>query len=214
MHNITFSSGLPLEGPPEISFSESSHSPWYAVKVRTKAEGLVCASLERKGYECYSPSYIECRNYSDRIRKVQAPLFPGYLFCRLDIAKRLPVLMSEGVLYFVSFGDVPQPVDESELDAVRAALGSGLQVQSWPYLRTGDRVRIEAGSMAGVEGVLLKSQGVDRLIISVHLLQRSLSLQIDRTWIRPLAGSAINYPPIAKLSRGTKSASTLEVAGF
>ena len=126
--------------------------PWYAIKVRTKSESLVETLLARKGYECYLPSYTDCRQYSDRIKKAQAALFPGYIFCRLDITQRLPILTTVGVEYFVSFGDEPQPVNEFEINAVRAALGSGLPTQPWPYLRTGDPVRIEVGSLAGDDG--------------------------------------------------------------
>lgn len=173
--------------PQEMSSPPTPVHPWYALKVRTKAEELVQTALQRKGYELYLPTHLDLRQYSDRVKKVRTALFPGYVFCRLDITARLPVLLTPYVEYFVSFNDEPVPVDESELDGVRAMLGSGLETKPWPYLISGDRVRVVVGSMAGVEGILVREKGSDLLIISVHLLQRSLSVQIDRTWIRPVS---------------------------
>ena len=159
---------------------------WFALKVRARGEALVGKCLENKGYPVFLPSYFESRKYSDRVVKVSAALFPGYLFCQLDPSRRLPVLTTPGVECIVGFGGVPEPVPESELEAVRRVLQSGAQAVPWPYLATGQKVRIEFGALNGVEGLVVRIRGEERLVLSVNLLQRSICVDIDRSWIRPL----------------------------
>lgn len=159
--------------------------PWYVLRVRTNSEATSKLVLERKGYAVFLPTYLDCRRYSDRIKKVPAPLFPGYLFCRFDSGRRVPVLTTVGVESIIGIGGLPQAIEESEIEAIRRAVSCGVSVEPWPHLSAGDRVRIEFGSMAGVTGILVKARGTDRLILSVSLLQRSVAVEIDRTWIRP-----------------------------
>jgi transcription antitermination factor NusG len=159
---------------------------WFALKVRSKAESFTEDALRGQSYETFLPTYTECRHYHDRIKKVQAALFPGYLFCRFDPNRRLPILMTLGVQQVISFSGIPAPVEESELDALRRAVSSNHEAKPWPYLRKGDVARIEFGALAGLEGVLIGEKGSDFLVLSVSLLQRSVAVQIDRSWVRPV----------------------------
>jgi transcription antitermination factor NusG len=160
--------------------------PWYALKVRTRCESIISIALERKEYVTFVPTYQEARQYSDRIKKVEAPLFPGYLFCRLDAKRRLPVLTTPGVHYILGNNGEPEPLPEEEVAAIERVVRSGAVARPWPFLKTGSRVRVEHGAFAGVEGILLNERGTDRLILSITMLQRSVSVEIDRSWIRPL----------------------------
>ena len=160
--------------------------PWYALKVRTGAEPRVQTALKNKGYEVFLPTWLDCRRYSDRIKKVQAPLFAGYLFCRLDVEHRLPVLTTSWVDSIVGFGGEPCPIEEREVAAIQRVVEAGSSPTPWPYLREGEAVRIQFGPFTGLEGFVLRADGKERLIISVHLLQRSIAVEIDRTHIRPL----------------------------
>ena len=121
---------------------------------------------------------------------VEAPLFPGYLFCRLDLQNRLPVLMTPGVTQIVGYNRIPVPVDESEVDAIRTTVASGLKSEPWPFLEAGDRVQIEQGPLRGLEGILLEVRGAQRLVLSVTLLQRSVAVEINPAFVRPLAPAA------------------------
>jgi transcription antitermination factor NusG len=159
---------------------------WFALKVRTKAEDSVRFSLQQKGYEAFVPTFIAVRKYSDRFKKITSPLFPGYVFCRLDRNRRLPVLMTPGVEYAVGFAGKLESIPTQEIKALEAVNESGLVVQPWPYLHAGDRVRIASGALAGVEGLLVRTQSADRLILSIEMLQRSISVEIERSWVRPI----------------------------
>jgi transcription antitermination factor NusG len=159
--------------------------PWYGLRVRTLGEPKLKEILRHKGYEVFLPTYVNVRRYTDRIKKVNEALFPGYLFCRLDAKHRLSILTTPGVESIVSVAGVPQSISEEEIDAIRKVVDSGALAIPWPYIQTGDRVRIEIGSLRGIEGLLVGVRGGERLILSIHLLQRSIAIEIDRTWVRP-----------------------------
>lgn len=165
---------------------ESQGLPWYAVQVKPRAEKAVSAALRVKGYEEFLPLYACERAWSDRIKTVQLPLFAGYVFVRLDIHNRLPVLKTPGVVSFVSLGAEPTPVDGRELEGIRSLVKSGLAVGPWPYLREGQQVEVERGALKGLRGILLKIKNECRLVVSVHLLQRSVAVEMDRESVRPI----------------------------
>lgn len=169
-----------------------SKPEWFALKVRTKAEDSVRAALEGRGFEAFLPTFIAIRKYSDRLKKVASPLFPGYVFCRMDRHRRLPVLMTAGVEYAVGFGGKLEAIPNHEIEAIETLSRAGLPAQPWPFLSSGDRVRIAAGSLAGVEGILVRSHGADRLVLSIEMLQRSVAVEIERSWVRPLPESHNN----------------------
>lgn len=160
--------------------------PWYAIAVRTGGESRVKRALEQKVADIFLPTHTVCRRYSDRIKRVDAALFPGYLFGRLDVIRRLPILTTPGVVSIVGLAGAPQPIEQSEIAAIQRVVQSGASAIPWPYLRTGDRVTIGFGALAGLTGILMKSRGLDRLVLSVHLLQRSISVEIDRAWVEPV----------------------------
>jgi transcriptional antiterminator NusG len=164
--------------------------PWFAVRVRSNHERIAAAHLRERGYEEFSPSWKSERRWSDRTKEVDQFLFPGYLFCRLNPMDRLPVLTAPGVVDLVGFGKVPAPIPDREIENVRRMVQSGLFVMPWPFLQLGQRVLIERGPLAGVEGILDEVKGKCRLVVSVQILQRSVSAEVDRDWIRPLVRSS------------------------
>lgn len=158
---------------------------WFAVKVRARSEDLAAQFLRAKGYDCLLPTYPERRRYSDRLKEVQAPLFPGYVFCHFDPLCKLPIITTPMVHEVVSFGRTPCPVAEEEVLAIEQIISSRSLAKPWPYLRAGQKVRIEEGPLKGVEGLLVSERGRNRLVVSVHLLQRSLAVEIERYSVRP-----------------------------
>jgi transcription antitermination factor NusG len=168
---------------------QTIHS-WYAVRVRSKFERVVSTALSGKGYDEYLPLYRSRRKWSDRSKDLDLPLFPGYLFCRLDVQIRLPILTTPGVISIVGIGKVPVAIPDREIDAVQALVRSGLHLQPWPQLVVGSRVVIEQGPLKGLEGVAMDVKKKYRLFVSVPLLQRSVSVEIDREWVRPISPAA------------------------
>jgi transcription antitermination factor NusG len=166
--------------------SNPEELPWYALQVRPRFEKQISQTLKNKGYEEFLPMYSSRRRWSDRFKVVDFPLFPGYLFCRLNPRFRLPIITIPGVLKIVGFGQDLVPVDESEIAAIQTIVKSGVAAEPWPYLKAGQRIRILQGALEGMEGILLKSKAGQRLIVSVNLLQRSVAVEIDANWATPV----------------------------
>jgi transcription antitermination factor NusG len=166
-----------------MSESFGMHS-WFAVEIRRNRERAVADLLRAKGLDTFLPTYEEPRQWSDRVKLTEFPLFPGYLFCRLTGERRMPILSTPGVRGIVGFGSTPVPVPENEIEAVRRFVNSKLMVQPWPFLAVGQTVKIQKGPLAGVEGILQEFKGNYRVVVSISLLQRSIAAEMDGTWIK------------------------------
>jgi transcription antitermination factor NusG len=160
---------------------------WYALRVRSRYESTVATHLQGRGYKPLVPLYKCRRRWSDRLKEIELPLFPGYVLCQFDPLNRLPILSIPGVLHVVGVGRTPVSIDESEIAAIEATVKSGLPSHPWPFVQVGHRVKIEYGPLSGLEGILLDFRGRQRLVISVTLLQRSVSVQVDGAWVRPIS---------------------------
>src|SRR6267154_1430921 len=145
---------------------------WFAIRVRTRKETFSSDVLRSRGYQCFSPTCKVRRLWSDRVKELPEALFPGYVFCRFDIMRRLPILSAPGVIDIVGFGRIPEPIPDEEITAIQKAVELSHSARPWPYMSIGQRVRVESGPMAGTEGVLVRVKNSSRLVLSVHLLQR------------------------------------------
>jgi transcription antitermination factor NusG len=161
---------------------------WFALKVRERFERSVAGTMESKDIEAFLPAYSVSRRWTDRVKVLEVPLFAGYVFCQIDPADRAQVLTIPGVHYFVGGGRVPMTVADSEIESIRTVVQSNAKVSCRPYFTQGERVRVEDGPLRGVEGVLAEgcADDVDQLVVSIELLQRSVSVAIDRDLLTPL----------------------------
>jgi transcription termination/antitermination protein NusG len=176
---------------------------WFALRVRLRHEKYAAVALGNKGYEIFLPTYKCRKRLPGRYRNVELPLFPGYLFCRFDALRRLPILITPGVVQIVGLGKTPVPLEDDEIRAIQTIVLSRLAVQPWSYLKTGQIVTIEAGPLRGLTGSLLAFQPQARLVVSIELLQRSVAVQIDRDWVPP-------FPPDSRDTAASR-ASTLRL---
>ena len=168
---------------------DSGADRWFALRVKSRAERVVAMMARNRGFEEFLPVYRSRHQWSDRKKSIEIPLFPGYVFCRLAPERRLPLLTIPGVLHFVGIGKVPVPIEEEEITAIRTAVESGLSAEPWPFLEIGQRVLLEGGPLAGLEGILIEARKQQRLVVSVTLLKRSVAVGIERHWVRPLDAS-------------------------
>jgi transcription antitermination factor NusG len=162
-------------------------NPWFALRLRSNYEKISATHLRERGYDPFAPSYRVEKRWSDRTKKIDKFLFPGYIFCRFDPNDRLPILTVPGVVDIVGFGKSPELIPDIEIERVRRLAESGLPITPYPYLQVGQAVLIEHGPLTGVEGILVELKGKARLVVSVNLLRRSVSAEIDRSSIRPIA---------------------------
>jgi transcription antitermination factor NusG len=157
--------------------------PWFAILTKARTEKKAALLLENTGYACYLPTCRFKREWSDRVKEIELPLFPGYLFCRMNPHNRLPVLITPGVIQIVGVGKTPVPVDEHEIAAIQRLEKSTLPTMPWPYMQVGHVARIEEGPLKGLTGIVTRIKSGLKLVLSVNLLQRSVAVEIDRKWI-------------------------------
>jgi transcription antitermination factor NusG len=158
---------------------------WFALRVKPRCEKAVAGLLREKGYEVFLPLHAERRRWSDRIATIETPLFAGYVFSRFDVLHRLPILKTPGVINVVSVGRIPQPIDEHEIASIRILVDSQLDLQPWPFLHLGSRVQVVGGPLAGAEGVVVAMKKGHRLVVSITLLQRAVSVEIPESCAWP-----------------------------
>ncbi len=157
-----------------------SSLPWYALYVKHQHEKFVTSSLDGKGYESFLPTYTKVSASS---KKSELPLFPGYVFCRLDSAQKTEVVSTPGVFSIVGNASQPAPIPEQEIEKVKEVLASGLTRRPWPYLVSGQEVCIRSGPLRGVNGVVVDDTHERWLVLSLHLLQRSVAVKVERAYL-------------------------------
>jgi transcription antitermination factor NusG len=157
---------------------------WFAVRVKSRHEKKVSATLEYKGLESLLPLYLARNTWSDRTQKVELPLFPGYVFCKTDRLNRVPILSTPGVIDVVRFGRDPAAVNPEEIAALQRLVSSGLLAQPWPRLEVGQPVEIDEGPLAGISGVVIEVKKRPRLVLSVTLLCRAVLVELDQSWVK------------------------------
>jgi transcription antitermination factor NusG len=175
---------------------------WYALAVKPQHEGRVFQGLkELGGIEGFHPTFKDKRIWSDRVKILDAPLFPGYVFARFEYpARRVPVLRVAGVRSIIGFGSAPSALAEEEIGTIRALVNSTFPDRPWPFLRAGQRVLVEHGPLRGVEGVILEQKDEWRMVVSVELLQRSVSVLLDRSVLKSVSPVVPKTPPLVRTS--------------
>ena len=165
---------------------ETSQASWYAAYTCAHHEKRVAQQLEERQIEAFLPTYRSVRRWKDRKKVLELPLFPSYIFVQLEAHRRLDLLRLPGVLGLVTFQGKPATVASAEIENLRHGLSDLTVVHPHPYLKAGRRVRVRCGAMAGVEGVLVRKRDQSRVVLSISLLQRSVSVDIDEADVEPL----------------------------
>jgi len=162
---------------------------WYAVYTRSRHEQKVYDRLGRKKIEAFLPLMERWSRRKDRRKRIRLPLFPGYLFVRveMDSYTHLEILKTNSVVRILCNDDQPAPVPDEQIHAVQILIKNGMAVTPYPYLKEGMRVRVVNGPLIGVEGILLKIKpNKYRLVLSLDLLKESVSVEIDASDVEPI----------------------------
>ena len=179
---------------PDTPLNSAPGQLWYALHVRSQYEKTVLSILQSKGFVGFLPTYISRRQWSQRIAEVEVPLFPRYVFCRFDTSeRRVPILTTPGVMGIVGFGGKPASIGIGEIEAIHRVLETGYAAEPWKYTVSGQRVRVEHGALAGLEGIFVGVKKNHRLLLSLSLLQRSVAIEMDAAWVVPLKASTESY---------------------
>jgi len=160
-----------------------SGEQWFALRVKGRSEQVTSTILENKGYQAFLPTYRPRLMRPDSMGRLDRPLFPGYIFCRFDLLRRLPILTTPGVIHVVGAGKIPVPVDDQEIRSLQRVVKQQLDVSPSDFLTVGDRVRIIEGALAGVEGILMEFRNGMHLVLSVSLLCRSIRVELHKDFV-------------------------------
>ena len=166
---------------PNLSFA------WYALYTRHQHEKQVARVLAGKGLEVFLPLYTSVHRWKDRDKQVSLPLFPSYVFLQSPIERWQPVLSTPGVHSVLGFGGQPAMISRAEIEAVRKVVGGSMNAEPHPFLNCGDRVRLMAGPLQGLEGLLVRKRNLWKLVVSVEMLQRSVAVEVDASMVERVA---------------------------
>ncbi len=158
---------------------------WYAAYTAPRHEKYVTQQMDRRRIHCFLPLYRSVRRWKDRRMQLELPLFPGYVFVHMALRDRLQVLQLPGVVQLVSFSGKPAALPDAEIEALRNGLAGNFCAEPHPYLTVGRRVRVRTGSVAGLEGILLRRKQKFRVVLSIQLIQRSVAIEVDEADIEP-----------------------------
>ena len=167
--------------PGEVA-DASSDALWYAVYTIVRHEKTVNASLSNKGIETFLPLREVLTQWKDRRKKVQLPLFPGYIFVRIlekDTCSILNILNTRGVVKILSSNGSYEPVPAQQIDSIRLLLDKNIEFDPYEYYVRGKEVVVINGPLQGVNGKILEKKGQNRLIVSIDIIKRSVSVEVD-----------------------------------
>jgi transcription antitermination factor NusG len=169
---------------------------WYALYTRHQHEKTVARLLTGKGFETFLPLYDAVHRWKNGVKQLSLPLFSGYVFLRGPIERWLPVLTTPGIHTVVGFGGKPAMIPCSEIEAVRRVVESPLTTEPHPFIKCGDRVRVNAGPLQGLEGVLLRKKNLWKLLLSVEMLQRSVAVEVDAYMVERVYAAKPRLAPL------------------
>ncbi len=158
--------------------------PWFALWTRSRHEKVVYDQLTRKDIEAFLPLVPKWSRWKDRTKKIDWPLFPGYCFARFDPLTRLRVLTCQGVVSIVSFDGEPAAIPDVQIESIRTLVQSELQFDPCPLIHEGDIVELTHGPLKGVVGRLIRKGPRTRLVVSIEIINRAVSVEVDAADVR------------------------------
>jgi transcription antitermination factor NusG len=157
---------------------------WFAVWTRSRHESTVFRQLIGKGLPAFLPTLPRWSHWKDRRKRIEWPLFPGYCFARIDPADSLRVLSCLGVVSIVGVDGRPAPIADREIESIRTLVASDLRFDPSPLIEEGDPVEVVRGPLRGVVGRLVRKSGQARLVLSVGLIGRGVTVDVDAADVR------------------------------
>ena len=158
---------------------------WYALYTCPRHEKRVAEQIEQRSISCFLPVYRSVRRWKDRRKELELALFPGYVFVRMALENKLRVLELPGAVRLVSFNGKPAAIPADEIETLRDRLSGASSIEPHPYLRTGRRVRVRSGAMAGLEGIVVRRKDRCRVVFSIDLIMRSVAVEVDQADLEP-----------------------------
>jgi transcription antitermination factor NusG len=175
-----------MEATSESMTNSTRSLHWYAVHTRSRHEKSIAARLDSQATEVFLPLHRSRHTWKNGVHaEVDLPLFPCYIFARVGINDRLRLLQTPGVLGFAASSARPTAIPNEDIALLRTATAK-LKAEPHPYLSCGDRVRIVAGALAGLEGILTRRKQECRVVLSIEAIMRSIAVEVSEFDIEPM----------------------------
>lgn len=190
---------VPVGLPTSASIDEQH---WYVAYTYPRHEKSVADQLANKGVESFLPTFTKISRWKDRSVKIEQPLFPGYLFTRISASERLKVVSVSSVIRMLSFNEVPVPVNDADIETLMLCISRGGSLQPHHFTAIGERVRVKEGMFDGLEGFVIRHHNGCSLVVTVALIQQSVSLEIEESYLErapSLAHASSSSPHISRL---------------
>lgn len=158
---------------------------WFALQTLAGRERIVAEMLRSKAYEVFLPLCLAHRQWRDRVKRLLRPLLPGYVFCRVNPAAQGRIVTTPGVVRIVAFGGMPAVIPEAEMESIRRIADSGLPAGPCVPYQQGTPVRLVAGPLQGLEGIVTQVDDKAQLIVEITLLQRAVAVRVELEWVEP-----------------------------
>jgi transcriptional antiterminator RfaH len=181
--------GLKKPLPNEAVAMTFPSSRWYLIHCKPRQDQRALENLERQAYQCYQPTRMVERLRHRRKQRILEPLFPGYIFIRLNGVNDnwQPICSTRGVNQIVRFNEHPLIVQDEIIDQIRAK--SDRAAAGEPYLRSGERVRIVGGAFSQIEATFVADDGDDRVVLLLNILQSEHALSFPLRNVRKCSGT-------------------------
>ncbi len=170
---------------------------WHALYTRHHHEKSVARNLQSKGFNVFLPLYSAPRRWKDRTKVVTLPLFSCYVFIRGGLDRHLAIVTTAGIHGFVSCGGVPANIPPHEIEGIRQVVERSIKIEPHPFIKCGDLVRVTAGPLEGIEGILVRKKNFSRLVLTVELLGKSAAVEVDSSLVERLNSGDRTYPAFA-----------------
>ncbi len=152
---------------------------WHALYTRHHHEKSVARTLTAKGFGVFLPLYAARRRWKDRVKIVSLPLFSCYLFIQDGLQRHLDIVTTPGIHGFVCAAGIPAIIPPREIESIRQAVERCIKIEPHPFIHRGDLVRVKAGPLEGIEGILVRKKHFSRLVLTVELLGKSAAVEVD-----------------------------------
>jgi len=170
-----------------LAAAQEFSANWFAAYTNSHHEKRVASHFGERQIESFLPLYSALHRWKNRCEvDLDLPLFPNYVFVHIDPRERVRVLEVPGVLSLVGFGRTLAPLSDFEIEALRSC-GGQRKIEPHPYLVIGERVRIKAGPMTGMEGVLVRKKSNFRVVLALDVIMQCVAVEVDADDLEPAA---------------------------
>lgn len=159
---------------------------WYALYVRARHERKVYERLVSKNIETFMPNRRVLRQWSDRKKWVEEPLFNNYIFIKIALKNRVLVLQTDGAIRLVTFASIPAVIPEWQIDAIKKILVITDEIEVLEKFLTGEEIEVQTGPFTGLRGIIKQLRGTTRLYISIEAIGRAVGVEVSRKDVKKI----------------------------